>query len=141
MADLIIGPALALGLIIGAYEAIVVHRDVSVPTHRFGHMFHALILSVIFVFCSMNVDFVFGLLPAIKAIPILGSALVFRIVIGLIAAIKIHAVSKVIPGAAMTQVKGLSETWFHSLLIGALIVAAPYLYPFIAGALPAWLKF
>ncbi len=36
-----------LGIIIGAYEAIVIHRDVTIPTHRFGHMAHAFILSIV----------------------------------------------------------------------------------------------
>ncbi len=141
MEALIIGPALFLGLIIGAYEAIVIHRDVSVPTHRFGHMIHAIVLSVIFVFCSMNVAFVFSLIPGLESIPIIGSPLVFRIIIGLVAAIKIHAVSRVVKGSTAGIVRGMSETWFHSILIGALIVAAPYLYPFIEGVLPSWVTF
>jgi len=141
VADLLIGPALFLGLIIGAYEAIVVHRDVTVPTHRFTHMIHALVLSVLFVFASMNVDFVLSIIPALKNIPIIGSPLIVRVIIGLIATIKIHIISKVIPGTTTGAIKGMSETWLHSLLIGALIVAAPYLYPFIEGALPSWVKF
>ena len=141
VADLLIGPALFLGLIIGAYEAIIVHRDVTVPTHRFGHMIHALILSVVFVFISMNVDFVLSIIPALKAIPVIGSPLIIRIIIGLIAAVKIHMVSKVVPGTGTAQIKGMSETWIHSLIIGGLIVAAPYVYPLIEGALPSWVKF
>ncbi len=136
---LIIGPALALGLIIGIYEALVIHRDVTVPTHRFGHMTHALVLSIIFVFCTMNAEYVLGAIPALQAIPILGTALGLQIAIGLIAAFKIHAVSRAIKtgmGAA-----GLGETWFHSILIGALIVAAPYAYPALEPILPDWIKF
>ena len=49
-AQLVIMPSIALGLIIGIYEALVIHRDVTIPTHRFGHMIHALILSIVFVF-------------------------------------------------------------------------------------------
>ena len=142
MADLIIGPTLGLGLIIGAYEAIIVHRDVNVPTHRFMHMIHALVLSVVFVFATMNTKFVFELIPALANIPILGNIHVFHIAIGLLAVIKIHGSSKVIQssgGAGM--VRGMSETWFHSLLIGGLIVAVPYIYPFIENMLPQWIKF
>ena len=124
---LIIGPALALGVIIGAYEAIIIHRDVTVPTHRFGHMIHAFLLAILFVFCAMNAEFVLSLIPQLAAIPILGTAIGLQIAVGLIAAIKIHGVSKAIKSGVATA--GLGETWFHSILIGALIIAAPYAYP------------
>jgi len=136
---LILGPSIALGLIIGAYEALVIHRDVSIPTHRMGHMVHALVLSIVFVFCSLNAKFVLNLIPALQAIPVLGTALGLEIAVGLLAAIKIHAVSKALPSAG--GIKGAGETWFHSILIGALIVAAPYAYPVVAPMLPDWIKF
>jgi len=136
---LIIGPSIALGIIIGAYEAIVIHRDVSVPTHRFGHMTHAFLLSILFVFCSMNAQYVLDLIPALASIPILGTAIGLQIAVGLIAAIKIHGVSRAIKSGGGGA--GLGETWFHSILIGALIVAAPYAYPAIESTLPDWIKF
>ncbi len=136
---MIIGPSLALGIIIGAYEAIIIHRDVSVPTHRFGHMIHAFILSIIFVFCSMNAQFVLDLIPALASIPILGTAIGLQIAVGLIAAIKIHGVSRAIKSGSVSA--GLGETWFHSILVGALVIAAPYAYPVIEPILPSWIKF
>ncbi len=131
---LIIGPSIALGVIIGAYEAIVIHRDVTVPTHRFGHMIHAFLLAILFVFCTMNTEFVLSLVGFEGILPIFVQA-----GIGLIAVIKIHGVSKAIKSAGGGA--GLGETWFHSILIGALIVAAPYVYPVVEGLLPVWLKF
>lgn len=136
---LIIGPALALGFIIGTYEAIVIHRDVTVPTHRFGHMIHALILSMIFVFVTMNVEFVLANIPFLTTIPLLGTALGLRIAVGLLAAIKIHGVSRALKTGVAGR--GLGETWFHSILIGALIVGAPYIYPMVEQILPEWIKF
>lgn len=136
---LIIGPSILFGFIIGAYEAIVIHRDVTVPTHRFGHMIHALILSILFVFITMNVEYVLGLVPAIASIPIIGTAIGIRAAIGLIAAIKIHAVSRAIKTGGGGA--GLGETWFHSILIGALMVAVPYGYPLVEPILPEWIKF
>ena len=141
VADLIIGPALFLGLIIGAYEIIVMHKDVTVPTHRFLHMLHALVFSVLFVFASINVDFVLSIIPALNDIPLLGNALILRIAIGFVAMIKIHLVSKVIPGTSNLNIKGVSETWFHSFVVGGLIVAAPYVYPFVKEAIPSWMNF
>jgi hypothetical protein len=135
----IILPAIAIGLAIGIYEALVLHRDVTIPTHRFGHMIHALILSVVFVFISMNVKFVHSLIPGLQSIPFLKEVLVFQIAVGLIAIIKIHGVSAALKSTGMAS-HGMSETWIHSLVIGALIVAAPYIYPFIAPTLPAWIR-
>ncbi|MDP6294198.1 MAG: hypothetical protein QGG83_05550, partial [Candidatus Woesearchaeota archaeon] len=116
MADIIIGPSIALGLAIGIYEATLMHRDVQVKAHRFGHTIHALVLSVVFVFATMNVDFMLSVIPQIASIPVLGNPHVFRVIIGLIAAIKIHGTSKAIQGAGSASV-GLGETWFHSILV------------------------
>jgi len=139
-AQLVIMPSIALGLIIGIYEALVIHRDVSIPTHRFGHMIHALILSVVFVFLSVNAPWaikIFGL----SKVAIISNPLMLQIAIGLIAAIKIHGVSAAIKTNIGGSV-GMKETWFHSLLIGALIVGSPYALPFVinAGVLPKWLS-
>lgn len=136
---LIIGPAIALGLIIGIYEAMVIHRDVTVPAHRFGHMVHAFLLSILFTFCTMNTQFVLEMIPALQTIPIIGTVLGAQIAIGLIAAVKIHTVSR----AVKTHMAGagLGETWFHSILVGGLIVAAPYVYPVVSHLIPDWLKF
>lgn len=134
----IIGPALALGVIIGGYEALILHRDVTIGTHRFGHTIHAFLLSILFVFCTMNTEFVLGLIPQLKGIPLLGSVIGLQIAIGLVAAIKIHSVSQALKSGGRGP--GMGETWFHSILIGALIVAAPYAYPVLEPMLPSWVK-
>lgn len=139
MAEIIILPAIFAGLIIGLYEAILIHRDVTIPTHRFGHMIHAVILSLLFVFVNMNVAFVYSLFPALKNVAVIGTPIFLQIIVGLIAMIKIHGVSKALKSAGMSTA-GMAETWFHSILIGALIVALPYIYPFIAPMLPSWMK-
>ena len=131
-------PSLILGLIIGIYEAILVHRDVTVPLHRLGHMIHAIVFAMIATFVSMNVPFVLDLLSGVALPSWLMNVLVFRIVIGLIAVIKIHGVSAAIQGSVGVSSVGLAEKWTHSLLIGVLIVLAPYVVPFIIPLLPAW---
>lgn len=130
MAELVILPALYMGLAIGLYEAVLLHRDVSVPAHRMGHMMHALIFALVAVFATMNVDFVFSIIPALSNIMFIGNPLVFRIAIGLIAMIKTRAISAAAPGMAGGSV-GLKEKWSHSFIIAALIVAAPYIWPLI----------
>ena len=136
---LIFGEPLALGILIGAYEAIVIHRDVTIPTHRFGHLVHAFFLSIAFTFATMNTEFVLSVIPQLQGIPLLGTAIGLNIALGLLAAIKIHAVSRAVKTTGATAA-GLGETWFHSILVGALIAAAPYLFPLIEPMLPNWIK-
>ena len=134
---LMFGPPLFLGLIIGFYEIIIIHRDITIPTHRFGHGIHAMVLSLIFTFATMNAEFVLSVIPALAKIPILGTPLGLHIALGLLAAIKIHGVSRVIQTTGIAG-RGLAETWFHCILIGALIAATPYIYPIVKPMLPKW---
>lgn len=136
-ASLLVMPSVILGAIIGIYEIILLHRDVTVPTHRFGHGIHAIVFAIIATFCTMNTPWVFDLFPAIGSIPYV-TPLVFQIIVGLIAIVKIHGVSAAIKTSIGGISIGLKETWFHSLLIGVLIVAAPYAWPFLAPVLPSW---
>lgn len=139
MASLLIMPPIILGAIIGIYEIILLHRDVTVPTHRFGHGIHAIVFAIIATFCTMNTPWVFDTFPALGGIPYV-TPLVFQIIVGLIAIVKIHGVSAAIKTSIGGISIGLKETWFHSMLIGALIVAAPYAWPFLEPIMPAWAK-
>jgi len=135
---LIIIPALFLGLIIGIYEAVLLHRDVAVPTHRFGHMLHALVYAVIAVFATMNVAFVaqsLSFLPALLQKPI-----VLQAAIGVITMIKIHGSSAAIRGSIGGGSVGMKETWIHSLIISGLVVAAPYIWIVLGPMMPSWLQ-
>jgi hypothetical protein len=138
--QLIIVPALVCGAVIGAYEAILVHRDVSVPTHRFGHMLHALVYALIAVFFTMNATFIYANFAFLHKIPLLQHIIVFQIAVGLITVIKVHGASAAIRGSFGMGSLGMKETWAHSLIIGALVVAAPYVWPIAAPFLPNWLK-
>ena len=136
---LLIVPPLIFGAVIGLYEIILIHRDVTVASHRFMHGLHALVYAIIAVFCTMNVPFVFKTFPVLKTIPLLSNELFFQIAIGLVTVIKIHGASAAIRGSVPSSV-GLKETWAHSLVIGVLVVAAPYIYPLVKPMLPAWMK-
>jgi hypothetical protein len=140
MAEIVILPALLIGLIIGIYEAILLHRDVTVPTHRFGHMIHALIYAVIAVFFTMNAAFIYSTFNFLHAIPLIKYPIVFQIAVGVITMVKIHGASAAIRGSVGGVSVGMKETWFHSALVGALVVAAPYVWPFVAPLMPSWLK-
>ena len=134
---LIIMPAIVSGLIIGIYEAILIHRDVTIPTHRFGHMLQAIIIALIATFAVFNVPLVLSLIPQLQGIPYLGTELGFRILIGFIMMVKIHGVSSALKSSGMAQ-HGMKETWMHSLIVAALVIAAPYVWPLVAPLLPAW---
>ncbi|MBW2973551.1 hypothetical protein KY346_04110 [Candidatus Woesearchaeota archaeon] len=140
MAEIVILPAILCGLIIGIYEALLLHRDVTVPTHRFGHTIQALIYAVIAVFFTMNAGFIYATFTFLQGIPLLQYPIVFQIAIGLITMIKIHGASYAIRTTTVGMSVGMRETWLHSAMVGALVVVAPYVWPFVAPVMPTWLK-
>jgi len=139
MAEFMLLPPIILGLVIGIYEIILLHRDVTIPTHRFGHGVHAIVFAIIATFATMNTPWVFNNVTFLQGVPYL-TPLVFQIAVGLIAMLKIHGVSAAIKTSVGGISLGLRETWFHSALIGALIVAAPYVWPLIGPVMPEWAK-
>ena len=86
-----------------------------------------------FVFVSMNISFVFGLLN-LAITETLWVDLCVRIVIGIVAMVKI--------GSAAAIVGRIGEKWYHTLIIGVLIIVAPYAWdlagPSITPMLPSW---
>lgn len=140
MADLVIMPAIVCGTLIGAYEALLLHRDVQVATHRFGHMMHALVYALIATFFTMNSAFIYSTFSFLHGIPLIQHVIVFQIAVGVITIAKVHGASAAIKGSVGGGSVGLKETWAHSAVIGILIVAAPYVWPFISPMLPGFLK-
>jgi hypothetical protein len=139
LADFVIFPAIISGLLIGIYEALLIHRDVRIPTHRFGHMVHAFIIAIIATFISFNVPFTLSLLPFLQNIPVVGSVIGIRVLVGLIMLIKIHGVSAALKSTGMAA-QGMKETWTHSFIVAALTVLAPYVWPLLAPLLPELLR-
>lgn len=124
-------PAVAMGIIIGIIELMFVHAD-EVGLGWLSHGIHALPVTVLFVFISMNVGWALNFLPG----GLTSSAWVdlgVRVLIGLIAMAKIA-------GAAAIAGR-VGEKKFHVLIIGALIIAAPYVWPVIDPILPGFLRF
>jgi len=130
-------PPIVAGIVIGIYEIILIHRDVTIPTHRFGHGLHAVVIAVIAAFAVFNVPFVFSMFPQLAKIPFIGSVIGFRVLIGVIMMAKIHGVSAALKGAGMAS-HGMRETWMHSLIVAALVIISPYAWPFLAPYLPKW---
>jgi hypothetical protein len=132
---ILVSPAILLGGIIGLYEAIVIHRDVKVVSHRLMHTLHAILLSIGFVFLTLNAEFILANTPTLKQISFL-NVFIVQISIGVLAAVKIHLVSRSDHfGSSFVS----AETWLHSGLVGVLVVTAPYIYPLAESVLPRWL--
>ncbi len=119
-----VAPAV-VGLACGFLELIFVHED-EPGMGWLTHGMHALPFCIFFAYISMNISYVYKLLN-------LGFAsnmyydLGIRAAIGLIAAFKIKA------AAAVTKGHGsIGEKLPHALTIGALIAAAPYVWPMVA---------
>ena len=136
-AALMIVPPIIAGIIIGIYEIILLHRDVTVPTHRFGHGIHAVVFAIIACFVTMNTPWVLQNFSFLQGIPYM-SAITLQIIVGIITMVKIHGVSAAIKTSMGGMSLGLRETWFHSAMVAALVVAVPYVWPFIGPMLPSW---
>lgn len=138
---LVFMPALALGIILGLYELILIHRDENFRgSHWIGHGTHAVIFMIVALFFVFNTDYflqVTGL--GEKGWPVISNPWAVRIIIGLILNIKMHAVSAVIKGGLRgSMTGGMAEHWTHTTIVSALVVLAPLYWPLIAQFLPEW---
>ena len=140
---LIIGPVIGLGIILGLYELMLIHRDESFRgSHWLGHGIHAIVIMVIALFAVMNTEYFLEITGLIaKDIPFISNVLMVRIAIGLILAIKMWSVSSVIKGGGGTR--GMHESLIHILIVAALVVTAPYYWPLLEPVLepylPGWM--
>lgn len=131
MAELLIMPPIILGVIIGLYELILIHKDENFRgSHWFSHGTHAAVWAILAVFATMNAEFVYANFTFLQTIPFLENILVFRIAIGLLTIIKVHGASAVVK-TTVGRSKGMKETWAHSFVVGLLVVLAPYIWPFL----------
>jgi len=123
-----IGP-IVMGAIIGLYELILIHRDENFRgSHWFSHGLHSAFWAMLAVFATMNVEYAYSNLTFLQGIPYLNNPLIFRIFIGFVTMIKVHAASAVVKTTVGSS-KGLKETWAHSFIVSALVVLAPYVWP------------
>ncbi len=135
MADfssLMIIQPIAIGIILGLLELFFVHAD-EAGMNWFSHGLHTIPFMFLFVFISMNLSFVIKL----TGLNILES---FWIDFGLRALVGIIAMVKISGAAAIVSGTRIGEKWYHIFIIGALIVAAPYVWPYIQPAMPGFLK-
>ena len=89
--ELIIYPAVYLGIVIGLYELLLIHRDVNFRgSHWFGHGFHAIGFIIMALFLTMNAEFAYSYFGFLQGIPLINNPFAFRIFIGLILLVKIR---------------------------------------------------
>lgn len=140
MPEVLIWPALYLGVIIGVYEIILLQKDVQVPMHRFSHAIQALIFVLIAVFASMNVDFILQTFAYLQTIQFVNNPIILRAIIGLIVILKIYFVSAAVSARGIGRAYGMREKFVHVFIIGLLVAAAPYIWmlikPFVSTYLP-----
>ncbi len=142
-AALIFFPVIGLGIILGIYELILIHRDENFRgSHWIGHGLHSVIFMMVALFAVFNTEYFLNITGiASQDWPAwLTSKWTVRIIIGLILNIKMHATSAVIKGQAFRG--GLSgsmaEHWTHTTLVSILVIVAPLYWPLLEPFLPAW---
>jgi len=138
MAELVLLSIIPLAIIIGLYELIAIHSDMSFRgSHWFGHGLASMISIAIALFITMNTEYF------IEAVgityPYLSNPLILRIVVGIILNLKIHAQSSLARGGGGIAARGLAEHWIHTLIVSILVVIAPYVWPLVEPIVPAWL--
>ena len=134
-------PIIVLGLVLGLYELILVHRDENFRgSHWFGHGVHAVVFMFVALFFVFNTDYFLNITGlADKGWPLISNPWAVRVIIGLILNIKMHAVSAVIKGGLRGSLTGgMAEHWTHTTIVSALVIVAPLYWPLLANFLPDW---
>ncbi len=121
MAGFVIIPALIMGAIIGLIEFFFVHQD-EAGMRWFVHALHTIPVMMIFIFISMNLNWALGLIGIEDNFTM---ELIARIIIGIIAMVKIAG------AAAIVSSTKIGEKKIHILIIGILVMAAPYLWDYV----------
>ena len=124
MAAIAIIPVIVIGLVLAFLELIFVHQDES-GMGWLKHGFHAIPTMFIFIFISMNIDFVTSLVGWTPSTWII---IGIRVAIGIIAAIKISAAAAV--------AGRVGEKLPHTLIIAGLIMASPFIWEMLLCAIP-----
>lgn len=123
MVGLQILPGIAFGILLGLIETIFVAKDES-GLGWVKHAVHAFPFAVVFAIISMNVSWVLNFF-GLGAVDNFAVDLGVRVLIAIVAMVKIKA------AAAIAASQG--ESWGHIIVIGILLLAAPYIWIFLVG--------
>lgn len=122
--DFAIIPVLVIGLVLAFLELIFVHQDER-GMGWLKHGFHAIPTMFVFVFISMNITFVLGLVGWQNTLWI---TIGVRVLVGIVAMVKISAAAAV--------AGRVGEKFPHTLAIAALIMVAPFIWESVLCAIP-----
>lgn len=114
-------PVLVLGIVLGIIELIFVHQD-EAGMGWLKHGLHAIPTMIIFLFISMNIGWLLNLFGMAEN---LWLDIGIRVVIGIIAMAKISA-------AVAVAGRVVGEKLPHTIIIGVLVMAAPFIWEIIA---------
>ena len=143
MADILFGPVIIVGIILGLYELIAIHSDMNFRgSHWFGHGLHAVVIMMVALFIILNTETFFELAGVASwGLPAwLTSPWVFRALVVLVLNIKMHATSSLSHGGQLAA-RGMAEHWTHTTLITILAVLSPLYWPILVAILPSWANF
>lgn len=132
VSELVFLPSILFGLIVSVVELAFVHSDEGAGVHWLGHGLHAVPVCVIGTIISMHAGLALNFIPGLGSLSFL--EYVVPIAIGLIIAIKVKAAAAIIHGHG-----NVGEKLPHALIIGALIAAAPFIWPFVEPYMPGFL--
>jgi hypothetical protein len=122
--DIVIVPVVVIGILLGILELIFVHED-EAGMGWLKHGLHAIPMMLLFIFISMNVPYVEQLLGLGDK---LWLVIAIRVIVGVIAAVKIKAAAAV--------AGRVGENWPHVLILAGLVIAAPFVWEAFACTLP-----
>jgi len=123
--QLLIGASILMALILSVVEIGFVHTD-ELGMHWLTHSLHTIPFMFIFTFISMNVGWALGLIGYAENFWI---DIAVRVVIGILAMVKIGA------AASITGKGGVGEKKIHILVLGLLVMAAPYAWIYVLDGL------
>jgi hypothetical protein len=123
-AELAIIPVLVIGVILAIIEIIFVHQDEG-GMHPLAHALHAIPVMFVFIFISMNIGFVLGLVGMKESTWV---DIGVRVVIGIVAMIKISAAAAV--------AGRVGEKLPHVIIIGVLVMASPFIWELVLCQIP-----
>lgn len=113
-------PVLVIGLVLGFLELIFVHQD-EAGMGWLKHGLHALPTMFIFIFISMNIGWLLGLFNMAENFWL---DIGIRVVVGIIAMAKISAAAAV--------AGRVGEKLPHTIIIGVLVMASPFIWEIVA---------
>lgn len=119
-AELLIGPAILMAVLLSLLEIHFVHSD-EIGLRWFSHAIHTIPFMFLFTFIAMNVTW---------ALSFAGLDSNFFVDLGARALIGVVAMVKIKAAASITGKGGVGESNMHILVIGVLIMASAYIWDF-----------